>query len=147
MPSSRLYDPERCSEKLAANSGGGDNGHDENNSSSNIELGNKLPQEHNSEGEDQTATPTSTAVGESAHADNVKSKSGEMSVGDSGGEYSSGGGGDVTREDGSKTSVVSTVWIMLDTFESASFFAAVCLSGMGSGVIDTFLFIRCGAVR
>ncbi|CAN0090201.1 unnamed protein product, partial [Ectocarpus sp. 13 AM-2016] len=31
---------------------------------------------------------------------------------------------------------------MLGTDESASFFTAVVLSGMGRGVIDTFLFIR-----
>lgn len=34
------------------------------------------------------------------------------------------------------------IGIMLGTDESASFFMAVVLSGMGRVVIDTFLFIR-----
>lgn len=38
--------------------------------------------------------------------------------------------------------VLMAVRIMMDTGESASFFTAVGLSGMGAGVIDTFLFIR-----
>lgn len=41
-----------------------------------------------------------------------------------------------------KDSVWTVVCIMLDTPYKASFFAAVGLSGMGAGVIDTFLFIR-----
>lgn len=53
--------------------------------------------------------------------------------------------GDVEQARGTEdeTGVLSTVWIMLGNFESASIFAAVGLSGMGFGVIDTFLFIRC----
>lgn len=39
--------------------------------------------------------------------------------------------------------MVSALKIMLGSRESASFFGAVGLSGMGAGVIDTFLFIRC----
>ena len=39
-------------------------------------------------------------------------------------------------------SVLTVVCIMLDSPRKASFFAAVGLSGMGAGVIDTFLFIR-----
>lgn len=38
--------------------------------------------------------------------------------------------------------VCSAVRLMGGSAESASFFAAVGLSGMGAGVIDTFLFIR-----
>lgn len=38
--------------------------------------------------------------------------------------------------------VLAVVRIMLATEQSASFFIAVGLSGMGAGVIDTFLFIR-----
>lgn len=49
------------------------------------------------------------------------------------------GGGEGTRE---KAGVVMAIRIMLSSDESASFFMAVVLSGMGSGVIDTFLFIR-----
>lgn len=35
-----------------------------------------------------------------------------------------------------------TVWEVISTMQSASLFSAVVLSGMGSGVIETFLFIR-----
>lgn len=38
--------------------------------------------------------------------------------------------------------VLMAVRIMVSTDQSASFFMAVGLSGMGAGVIDTFLFIR-----
>lgn len=38
--------------------------------------------------------------------------------------------------------VLMAVRIMVSTDQSASFFTAVGLSGMGAGVIDTFLFIR-----
>ncbi len=38
--------------------------------------------------------------------------------------------------------VLMAVRIMVGTDQNASFFTAVGLSGMGSGVIDTFLFIR-----
>lgn len=38
--------------------------------------------------------------------------------------------------------VLMAVRIMMYTGESTSFFMAVGLSGMGAGVIDTFLFIR-----
>lgn len=41
-----------------------------------------------------------------------------------------------------KGSVLTVICIMLNTPYKASFFAAVGLSGMGAGVIDTFLFIR-----
>lgn len=41
-----------------------------------------------------------------------------------------------------KEGVLTVVRIMLATDQSASFFMAVGLSGMGAGVIDTFLFIR-----
>lgn len=41
-----------------------------------------------------------------------------------------------------KAGVLMAMKIMLGSDESASFFMAVVLSGMGSGVIDTFLFIR-----
>ncbi|CAM9243107.1 unnamed protein product, partial [Laminaria digitata] len=41
-----------------------------------------------------------------------------------------------------KGSVLTVVCIMLGTPCKASFFAAVGFSGMGAGVIDTFLFIR-----
>lgn len=34
------------------------------------------------------------------------------------------------------------VWVILSTARTASFFMAVVLSGMGAGVINTFLFIR-----
>lgn len=36
----------------------------------------------------------------------------------------------------------SSVWAVICTLPTASFFTAVVLSGMGAGVIDTFLFIR-----
>lgn len=36
----------------------------------------------------------------------------------------------------------STMWAVISTVHTASFFSAVVLSGMGAGVIDTFLFIR-----
>lgn len=39
-------------------------------------------------------------------------------------------------------SVMAVVRIMLGTPHTASLFAAVGLSGMGAGIIDTFLFIR-----
>lgn len=38
--------------------------------------------------------------------------------------------------------MLPAVWAMLGTARTASFFMAVVLSGMGAGVIDTFLFIR-----
>lgn len=49
------------------------------------------------------------------------------------------GGAEGARE---KAGVVMAIRVMLGTDESASFFMAVVLSGMGRGVIDTFLFIR-----
>lgn len=42
--------------------------------------------------------------------------------------------------------VLAVVCVMFGTPYKASFFAAVGLSGMGAGVIDTFLFIRYGSV-
>lgn len=56
-----------------------------------------------------------------------------------GSEREEGEGGARARD---KAGVVMAIRIMLGTDESASFFVAVVLSGMGSGVIDTFLFIR-----
>eukprot|EP00903_Cladosiphon_okamuranus_P013285 g12384.t2 len=55
--------------------------------------------------------------------------------------------GDGKREQGAEgarenAGVAMAIRIMLGTDESASFFMAVVLSGIGSGVIDTFLFIR-----
>lgn len=47
--------------------------------------------------------------------------------------------GAMDKQDGGMMTAVRT---MLGSIESASFFGAVCLSGMGAGVIDTFLFIR-----
>eukprot|EP00904_Undaria_pinnatifida_P013765 jgi/Undpi1/9519/HiC_scaffold_27.g11975.m1 len=44
--------------------------------------------------------------------------------------------------EGGKISVLNVACIMLGTPYKASFFIAVGLSGMGAGVIDTFLFIR-----
>lgn len=41
-----------------------------------------------------------------------------------------------------KGSILSVVWLMLSTAEHASFFATVGLSGMGAGILDTFLLIR-----
>lgn len=38
--------------------------------------------------------------------------------------------------------MLAAVWAMLGTAGAASFFMAVVLSGMGAGVINTFLFIR-----
>lgn len=38
--------------------------------------------------------------------------------------------------------MLPAVWAMLGTARTASFFTAVVISGMGAGVIDTFLFIR-----
>lgn len=57
------------------------------------------------------------------------------------------GGTNIGRNDSiegprEKAGVLMAIRIMLGTDESASFFVAVVLSGMGSGVIDTFLFIR-----
>ncbi|CAM9324048.1 unnamed protein product [Ectocarpus sp. 4 AP-2014] len=49
------------------------------------------------------------------------------------------GSGAKAKEQGG---VLMAVRIMMYTGESASFFMAVGLSGMGAGVIDTFLFIR-----
>lgn len=56
-----------------------------------------------------------------------------------GGEVDGAGGAERARD---KAGVLMAIRIMLGTDESASFFMAVVLSGMGSGVIDTFLFIR-----
>lgn len=47
------------------------------------------------------------------------------------------------KERSEKGGVLSLVLIMLANAQNASFFASVGLSGMGAGVIDTFLFIRC----
>ncbi|CAB1096853.1 unnamed protein product [Ectocarpus sp. CCAP 1310/34] len=62
------------------------------------------------------------------------------------GDSRTGGGGkrEGGEEEGAgeKAGVVMAIRIMLSTDESASFFTAVVLSGMGRGVIDTFLFIR-----
>ena len=65
----------------------------------------------------------------------------EYHPGDSstGGEDKREGGAEGARE---KAGVVMAIGIMLGTDESASFFMAVVLSGMGRVVIDTFLFIR-----
>lgn len=49
------------------------------------------------------------------------------------------GGAEGPREN---AGVAMAIRIMLGTDESASFFMAVVLSGMGRGIIDTFLFIR-----
>lgn len=43
---------------------------------------------------------------------------------------------------GEQGSPPSTVWAAIRTVRTASFFTAVVLSGMGAGVIDTFLFMR-----
>lgn len=37
--------------------------------------------------------------------------------------------------------VLAALWIMFSTTQNASFFLSVTLSGMGKGVIDTFLFV------
>lgn len=41
-----------------------------------------------------------------------------------------------------KESLLTVVRVMLGTPHTATFFAAVGLSGMGAGIINTFLFIR-----
>lgn len=43
---------------------------------------------------------------------------------------------------GEPGSPASTVWSAIRTVRTASFFMVVVLSGMGAGVIDTFLFMR-----
>lgn len=43
---------------------------------------------------------------------------------------------------GGQGSPPSTVWAAIRTVRTASFFTAVVLSGMGAGIIDTFLFMR-----
>lgn len=43
--------------------------------------------------------------------------------------------------------MLSAAWVLLSTTRSASFNMAVVLSGMGAGVIETFLFIRYLRVR
>lgn len=40
-----------------------------------------------------------------------------------------------------ESGVLAALWIMFSTTQNASFFASVTLSGMGKGVIDTFLFV------
>ncbi len=52
------------------------------------------------------------------------------------------GDGRVAEGARKKGGVVMAIRIMLGADESATFFMAVVLSGMGKGVIDTFLFIR-----
>lgn len=44
--------------------------------------------------------------------------------------------------EGKEGGVLSALRVLLETPESASFFAATLLSGIAAGVIDTFLFIR-----
>lgn len=61
------------------------------------------------------------------------------------GEAGDGRGVRLPEADEGKGGVLEAVKILLGSTESASFFAAVGLSGMGAGVIDTFLFIRCVA--
>lgn len=46
-----------------------------------------------------------------------------------------------TQEEQKEPGVLSALWIMFSTTQNASFFASVTLSGMGKGVIDTFLFV------
>lgn len=60
-----------------------------------------------------------------------------------------GTGGDNDEErglaqNGADDTAMSAVWRALRTVDAVSFLATVVLSGMGSGFIDTFLFIRFG---
>lgn len=48
---------------------------------------------------------------------------------------------------GEKGDAKSNLWAVISTVHTASFFSAVILSGMGAGVIDTFLFIRYGCLH
>ena len=46
-----------------------------------------------------------------------------------------------TSEQEEDPGVLAALWIMFSTTQNASFFVSVTLSGMGKGVIDTFLFV------
>lgn len=65
------------------------------------------------------------------------------------GEPRSVGGGDRDHElglaqNGVDETAMSAVWRVLRTVDAVSFLATIVFSGMGSGFIDTFLFIRYG---
>lgn len=62
--------------------------------------------------------------------------------GDRGGGVTVGSDDAFGVEDEKEETVSSVVRMMMGNLQSATFFAAVGLSGMGVGVIDTFLFIR-----
>lgn len=62
--------------------------------------------------------------------------------GDGGGGVMAGDADEFGLKDEDEETVWSAVWLMMGNLQSASFFAAVGLSGMGVGIIDTFLFIR-----
>lgn len=102
-----------------------------------------------------TAATVATAAAENQHDryddDDDDDNEARTNDGDALLEYRPGDsstGGEGKREGGAeegageKVGVVMAIRIMLGTDESASFFTAVVLSGMGRGVIDTFLFTR-----
>lgn len=94
--------------------------------------------------------PGDKSTGSSSQGGSV----GEIGDGSDEGDTASEGGGDSEEgvvcggndafgvEGEEEGGVLSVVRMMLGNAQNATFFAAVGLSGMGAGVIDTFLFIR-----
>lgn len=132
----------------------GDGGSDTTNTTSEIELGDKVPKGdeiHDSHSSSFDLHPADKNTGnnrqggsggEHGNDSDEGATAGGRDGGSEGGDVHSGDDAFGVEEEEEGGGVLLVVRLMLGNLHNASFFAAVGLSGMGAGVIDTFLFIR-----